>query len=263
MSESTKSRETVTVVIPTLNVADFIAACLDQLAFADEVIVVDMFSTDATKEICTRYPNVRFVERKDYIFGNVNHGFELANTDWVIRLDSDEVLDKELQQEILRVLANPEAGVNTYNFLGLHYMFGLPMWHGVGGLKPRRHMFRKGTAAYPVKGEHEDIEAQGEFRTLGGKYEHFTNHTTEEVIKKFNYYTSKDSERWPRNELYPPNTIKLLRNCTRSFILYYIKRKGYKDGALGLFSSLFRGPIYTLIEEAKRWERWRKETGQK
>jgi glycosyltransferase involved in cell wall biosynthesis len=259
----TAIRETVAVVIPTYNVETIIAHCLDALTWADEVIVVDMFSTDGTRALCERYPNVRFFERKDYIYGNVNFGMEQAKSDWAIRLDSDEVLNRELQESIQRVLRTPEPGISGYYFPSIQYMFGLPMSHGVArrGVTKRKCMFRKGTARYECKSEHEDITTTGAFGVLDGYYEHFTNHTTEEVVRKFNYYTEKDVERLQPEDLCPPQPGKLLYRAARMFILYYFQWKGYKDGYLGFFSSLFRGPVYLFIEEAKRWEAWERRRG--
>ena len=57
------NRETVAAVIPTKNVANVIRPTLDSLEFCDEVIIVDMYSTDDTRAVCEGYPNVRFFER--------------------------------------------------------------------------------------------------------------------------------------------------------------------------------------------------------
>jgi glycosyltransferase involved in cell wall biosynthesis len=253
-------RESVAIVIPTLNVAGIIRACLDRLTWADEVIVVDMFSTDETRSICESYPNVRFFERKDYIYGNVNFGMDQANTDWVIRLDSDELVNEDLKQSILRVLAKPDASVDGYYFPSIQYMFGYPMHHGVGSphLNVRKCMFRKGTARYECKAEHEDITTTGNLGTLSGFYEHHTNHNTDDIVRKFNYYTTKDVERLSVTELSPPKPWLMLYRAARMFMLYYFQWKGYKDGYLGFFTSLYRGPVYIFIEEAKRWEAWEK-----
>ena len=253
-------RETVAVIIPTLNVGKIIARCLDALTWADEVVVVDMFSTDDTRQTCESYPNVRFFERKDYIFANVNYGFEQARTDWVIRLDSDEVIGPDLAASIQNVLRSPDPALSGYRFRGTQYMFGYPMQHGVGlpSLNERKHMFRKGTAWYECKSEHEDITTTGELGVLPGTYDHFTNHTTEEVVRKFNYYTERDVERLDTGELRPPQPGRILYRAARMFVLYYFQWKGYKDGYLGFFSSLYRGAIYPILEEAKRWEAWEK-----
>src|SRR5437016_13512356 len=97
-------KQTVAAVIPTKNVADFIGGALESLRFCDEVIIVDMFSTDDTQKICESYPNVRFFQRQDYIYGNFNFGMEQARSQWIIRLDSDERLSPELQDEIIALL---------------------------------------------------------------------------------------------------------------------------------------------------------------
>jgi glycosyltransferase involved in cell wall biosynthesis len=106
-------RQTVAVIIPTKNVAAFFRPTLESIRFADEVIVVDMSSTDGTTSLCTEYANVKVIDKVDYIYANVNTGFDAATTDWVIRLDSDEVLTAALQDEILSFLENPPANVNT------------------------------------------------------------------------------------------------------------------------------------------------------
>jgi hypothetical protein len=78
-----------------------------------------------------------------------------------------------------------------------------------------------------------------------------------EVIQKFNYYTDRDVERLDPRALAPPSLGRLTYRAVRMFLLFYFQHRGYKDGHLGYFSSLFRGPLYLLIEEAKRWEAWR------
>jgi len=258
MSEA--KRQTVSVVIPTYNVAAIIRPTLEAIRWADEVVVVDMFSDDDTKAICSSFPNVRFIERKDYIYGNVNHGLEQATSDWVIRLDSDEVIGEALQKSILAFLANPDPKIKTLRFRGVHRIFGFPAHQGVFQERFcwRKHMFQRGTAHYVVKSEHEDIVSQEPILDLPGYYDHFTNMSTDEVVRKFNYYTTKDVERFTEEELAPMPVGRLLYRAVRMFILYYVQWKGYKEGHLGLYHSLFRGPVYLFIEEAKRWERWEK-----
>ena len=97
------------MVIPTRNVAHLIEACLASVAWADEILVIDMSSTDGTQEICRRFERCRVIDRHDYIFGNVNHGIDEAKSDWVLRLDSDERITSELAAEIQGILADPAA----------------------------------------------------------------------------------------------------------------------------------------------------------
>ena len=253
------ARQSISVVIPTYNVAAIIRRCLDAMAWADDIIIVDMFSDDGTAEVCKRYPNVRVYQRNDYIFANVNFGIDEAKTDWIVRLDSDEVLNPELQSSIQRVLRDPNPTINGYYFPSVQYIFGEPMQYGVGlpRLNQRKCMFRRGTARYECKAEHEDITATGPFGVLDGYYEHFSNHTVNEFISKMNYYTDKDTERLADAELEPAKPYRVWYRAIRQFILFYFQWQGYKDGYLGFYSSIVRGPLYVFTTEAKRWEAWK------
>lgn len=260
--DETSARQSVSVIIPTYNVADIIPRCLDALSWADEIIIVDMFSTDDTVEVCKKYTNARVYQRKDYIFANVNFGLDTATTDWVIRLDSDEVINPELQASIQNVLRNSDPAINGYYFPSVQYIFGEPMRHGAGlpSMNQRKCLFRRGTARYECKAEHEDITATGPFGVLDGYYEHFTNHTVSEFVRKMNYYTDKDIERLGESELEPVKALKVWYRAIRMFILFYFQWQGYKDGYLGFYSSIMRGPIYVFTTEAKRWEAWKNRT---
>ena len=104
-------RERISAVLCVLNEAHQIARCLDALAWCDEVIVVDRFSKDATREIAEGYPNVRFFQREDWTNPNMNFGIEQASGDWILRIDCDEIVSSKLAREIeTDVLAAPRSG---------------------------------------------------------------------------------------------------------------------------------------------------------
>ena len=94
----------LSAVIITYNEADFIGSCLGSIqGIADEIIVVDSFSSDSTEEICKLF-NVRFVEHvfEGYI-EQKNWGLTLASHKWILSLDADEALSEELRRSILEV----------------------------------------------------------------------------------------------------------------------------------------------------------------
>ena len=189
------SQRTVAAVIPTKDVASVIRPTLESLRFCDEVIIVDMFSSDGTRELCESYPNVRFFQRDDYIYGNFNFGLEQARSDWIIRLDSDEVISRELENSIVEVLkSSPEGQPSAYEALCHLYFFGRRLRHGFGD-QFRTTLFKKGSASYQVRSEHEHLQVTGPVGRLTGHYEHFTNPTVSTWIQKTNYYTDKDVER--------------------------------------------------------------------
>mgnify|MGYP000202982546 CR=1 FL=1 len=181
---------TISAVIPVKNVEKIIRGTIDSLWFCKEVILVDMYSTDKTKEIATSYPNVKFFEKNGYIFENFNFGMEQATSEWIIRMDSDERLSPELQEEILKTVAsNPTENVFTAPYYS--YFVGKSMLHG-GKFQTREVLFKKGSLAYPVRSEHEAIAPlpgvtikSGE---LKGAYLHFSCPSIKKYIDKIKIY---------------------------------------------------------------------------
>lgn len=95
--------EQLTGVIITLNEEQKILPTLEALVqVAEEIIVVDSFSTDKTAELCARFPKVRFYQRAFTDYGDQKQfAIDLASNDWIISVDADEVLSDELIQSIL------------------------------------------------------------------------------------------------------------------------------------------------------------------
>jgi glycosyltransferase involved in cell wall biosynthesis len=246
-------RATVAAVIPTKNVAEIIRPTLESLRFCDEVMIVDMFSTDDTRRVCESYPNVRFLQRQDYIYGNFNYGADQAASAWIIRLDSDEVLGPELQASIQEVLDDPNPQFSHYDAACHLYMFGMRLRQGYGAAL-RTVLFRKGSARYPVKTEHETLERQGKAGRLRGFYEHFTNPTIGTWIEKTIYYIDKELERTP---LRPPQSRwKVLLNIARYFRgAYFGKGRLREDGYLGFVVALW-GAFANALIEIKMWEKY-------
>lgn len=263
----TGRRATLTVVIPVLNVEAIIARCLDALTWADEVIVVDMFSTDRTEEICRQYPNVVFYQNRDYIYANVNYGIDRAKGDWIMRLDSDEVVSPELAKEIQEeVLAKPDTPYSGFWVPNRVYFFGKWIRYGVAydtrfgkdriGYGHRKILFRRGTARYACQREHEDLTTQGEYGVLRGHYEHYSHPTVSGWIAKMNYYTDRDVERLDvlASDFRVPRPHRTLLALVKVFFDLYVRRKGYRDGLHG-FIVCALNTLYLLVERCKIWEK--------
>ena len=245
-------RDNVGAVIPTKNVANIVRPTLDSLRFCDEVVVVDMFSTDDTREVCESYPNVRFLQREDYIYGKFNYGVDRLTTDWVIRLDSDEVISDRLRDSILAVLENNVAGFQAYEALCHLYFFGKRMHHGFGN-HWRTVLFRRGFARYAVRSEHEGLTLEGPQGRLEGHYSHFTNPTISSWIAKLNYYSDRDVERDPNPT--PASRSRVLYQTVRNFQRMYLRPYWLiRDGYFG-FVVAGISAFAIFLQHAKAWEK--------
>lgn len=252
-----KKRDTVACVIPVKNVEKIIKGAIDSVAFCDEIILVDMFSTDKTKEIALSYPNVKFIERESYIYDNFNHGMSQAESKWIIRLDSDERLSPKLQEEIIQVLESEEQE-DIYKAPYYSYFLGEAPLHG-NKFSKREILFKNGKLRYPVRTEHdgfvqtlpEEILRHGEFQ---GAYEHYSCPSIKKYIQKINYYSEKDVERIDPKETKVHSPLRILYIISRYFFRNYVSHKGYKDGYHG-FALALLDAMYLGINHLKVWER--------
>jgi glycosyltransferase involved in cell wall biosynthesis len=246
------ARATVSAVIPTKNVANLIRPTLESLSFCDEIVIVDMFSSDDTKRVCNLYPNVAFHERQDYIYGNFNYGLDLAKSDWILRLDSDEVISPELRESINDVLTGQLAPFDAYDAACHLFFFGRRLHHGFGKTR-RLTLFRKGHTRYSVKSEHEWLTSSSPVGNLSGHYDHFTNPSVSAWLTKINYYTERDVERAPSNPV--PSRLRVALRTARLFQRLYLA-PGWmaRDGDLGFYVSGIATFAF-FLEHAKLWER--------
>ena len=90
----------ISVLLPTFNCADIVRATLESVRWADEILVVDSFSSDATLEICRDY-GARIIQRA-YVNSATqkNWAAPQCQHEWVLQIDTDEVVSAELRQEI-------------------------------------------------------------------------------------------------------------------------------------------------------------------
>lgn len=106
----------ISVTITSFNLEDRIQKCLDSVVgVGDEIIVVDSYSTDRTKEICLKYP-IKFIEQE--FLGYVeqkNFAITHAENEWILHLDGDEALDDNLREQILKLKENFDQDAYSFN----------------------------------------------------------------------------------------------------------------------------------------------------
>lgn len=249
-------KRTVACVIPVKNVEKIIKGALDSVAFCDEIILVDMFSTDRTKEIATAYKNVKFFERQSYIYDNFNFGMDQAKSDFIIRLDSDERLSIELQDEIISILNSDEEPADVY--MAPYYSYFDGHFHRYGDkFSFRDTLFRKGTLRYPVISEHDGfqhLKPNLVIKKMKGAYEHFSCPSIKKYIEKINYYSEKDIERAKVENIKVYSPLRLIYIVARYFFRQYFTRKAYKDGYHG-FALAYLDSFYIGLNFLKGWEK--------
>ena len=179
----------ISVTILTKNSEARLAQCLDALKGFDEVIVLDNGSTDQTLAIARQYPNVCVHEHPFLGFGKMrNLSVSFCKNDWILWVDSDEVLDPILIQNIQNLSLNPK---HLYRFLRKQYYNGKYI-NGAGwGNDKVTRLFHKNSTQFNDKDVHEGLNAKGlQVIDIEGVIHHYSYETADQLLAKMNYYST-------------------------------------------------------------------------
>jgi glycosyltransferase involved in cell wall biosynthesis len=246
----------LSIVIITLDEAHDLPRCLDSVAWADEIVVVDSGSTDGTQALCHERPGVRLIEQTFLGFGpQKRFAVAQASHDWVLNLDADEAVTPELADEIRSFLAGDLAGVagatlsRRMVFLGRVFRHGRDSRHRVLRLFDRR---RGNFDEAPV---HERVEVNGATKPLGGILLHYSYRDLSDYFDKFNRYTSLTAARMHARGR-KVGAAELVLRPPWAFVHYYLFRGNWLNGLPGfvysLLSSLYKTVKYLKLYELRR-----------
>ena len=224
----------LSVLIITLNEAKQMQPLLADLEFADEVVIVDSFSTDNTEEIAAQFSNVRFVQNK---FENYTHqrnfAISKAKNNWILFLDADERLTPALKAEIIETIKtnNTFAAFLFYRT----FMFKNKQLRFSGWQTDRIfRLFHKKYAHYTTERlVHEKLDVDGKIGTFKNALIHFSyaDYNTYKG-KMLSYGKLKAQEKFAKNM--KPSIIKEVLHPVYSFLYSYTIRLGFLDGKKGI-----------------------------
>ncbi|ANF51092.1 hypothetical protein A0O34_11460 [Chryseobacterium glaciei] len=248
----------LSLAVITYNEEDNIVRLLDSLTdTVDEIIVVDSFSTDKTKEICTqKYPHVKFFEKKFIGYGEQkNHALTLCSREWILFLDADEVPSEDLKKSIKKIISSKNTEFCVYkvkfnNHLGIHLIkFG-----GWGNVC-RERLFKKDCAKYSDDKVHEFLITNKKIGLLDGKLDHYTYKSIHHHIMKINKYSDMMAEKMFEKGK-KINRFKIIISPIFEFIKIFIIKLGFLDGFPGFYIAKTMS-YYTFLKYIKLYEKIR------
>lgn len=222
----------LSVIIITKNESAHIGACIDSVAFADEIIVLDSGSTDDTIAIARSRGAQVHVSQDWPGFGpQKNRALDLATGEWVLSIDADERVPPELAISIQQTLKAPTA--QAYRIARLSNFCG--RWIRHSGWWPDHvvRLFQRGAGRFTEVAVHERIEVQGALATLSGHFLHYPYASLEVFIDKINHYSTEAArmafDRGRRTSVLGP-----FGHAFWTFVRHYVLRRGFLDGWQGL-----------------------------
>jgi len=244
----------ISAVVITYNEEKNIARCIDSLlTIADEIIVVDSWSTDATKSICERM-GVRFIQN-DFIgyIQQKNFAADFVSYDYILSVDADEYLSDELKHSILSVKNQVENSSSAYTMNRLSSYKGKWIWHTDWYPDQKLRLWHKDYGRWGGPSPHETVVLHKSKTTihLKGNILHMAYKSSEELLNKANQYSSLFAQ---SNKIKVGSShLKIWYKTIFTFFRNYILRRGFLSGLSGLQIS-FSNSVYTFFKYAKLLE---------
>lgn len=254
-----KVKNKISATLITYNEIINIDEVLENVQFADEVIVVDSFSTDGTVARIKGNSSVKLIQRpfKNYT-DQKSFAMEQASNDWVLFMDADERLTDELKNEVLNTV-NSEDSKDAYYFYRI-FMFQKKILRYSGWQSDKNfRLFRKSKVAFTKdRIVHETLVVNGETCILKNKLIHYSYKDYSDYKgKMIKYGQMKAQEELIKN--YDPNIYHFCFRPFYKFFNHYILRFGFLDGKKGIIICYLNAlGVYSRYQELKKLRRVQK-----
>jgi glycosyltransferase involved in cell wall biosynthesis len=241
----------VSVTIITRNEAADIGAALQSVAWADEIVVVDSGSTDATRDIARRHtPHVVEREWPGYI-AQKNYAASIASHDWILSLDADERVTPALAREIQDTVTRGPANA-AYRIPRVTWHLG--RWIRTTDWYPdyQTRLYDRTRAEWTGRYVHEAVTARGPVAYLRGELQHFAYRDIADHLETIDRYTTY-AARQMHEDGRRAGLLQLAGHPPLAFFRNYVAHRGMRDGAAGFIISALNA-YYVFLKFAKLWE---------
>jgi len=221
----------ISAVVLAKNNEATIEKTLEALSEFDDVVVYDNGSSDATMEIAKRFSNVNLVEGAFRGFGwSKNKAASYAKHEWILIVDSDEVVDDALREE----LESKELDKHTVYIINFRAFYkNIEVKHCGWNNQKIKRLYNKTITKYNDNDVHEDIITEGlKTELLRGNMLHYSYQSIEQFVNKANTYSTLFAKNNVGKKSSSPT--KAFFNGAYSFIKTYIFKQGFRDGYVGL-----------------------------
>jgi len=253
-----KKNATLSVVINTKNANQLVPhhrfeATLNSVAFADEIIIVDMQSSDDTIKIASKFSNNIFsFEDIGYVEPARNFAISKSNCDWILVVDADEEIPKSLARKIQNLI-NGDATADAYKLPRKNIVFGA--WYQFAGWWPdyQLRLFKKGSVKWSDK-IHSVPQVRGSIDALAANQEyaivHHNYQSVSQFIDRLNRYTTIEAKSRDFKNISPAQVIN---SFEAELLSRLFKHNGISGGMHGISLSFLQS-FYEVVVILKQWE---------
>lgn len=242
-----QSPPTLSVIIITKNEASHIADCLQSVAWADEIIVLDSGSSDDTVAICKTFTDKVYTTDWQGFGIQKQRALDKASNDWILSIDADEIVTSELKAEIMQAMQTSE--INGFEIPRLSNYCGRVIRHGGWYPDYVLRLFRREQGHFTDAVVHERIVVTGKIAKLNTPFLHDAFVDFEEVLHKVNNYSSLGAKLlYEKGKRTSP--AKAILKGLWTFMRTYILQAAFLDGSHGLLLAISNaeGAYYKQIK---------------
>lgn len=249
----------ISVYVIAFNEAEKVAIAIESVQWADEIVLVDSWSTDGTPEIAAKL-GARVVQVDFKGFGDLrNQAIAACTHEWIFSLDADERCTPEVAQEVRAIANNPQS-LDVYRVPRRNYFMG--RWIKHSGWYPnfrQPQLFRKGCMSYDLKPVHEGyvLHSGKPIGRLKHAIWQFPFRNMAEVMHKANRYSTLGAEKIKHKKI---SMGTALAHAIWAFVKHYVFKLGILDGWAGFVIALgsFEGTFYRYVKalEIQKGAEW-------
>ena len=248
----------ISVYIIAFNEVEKIRDSINSVLWADEIIVVDSYSTDGTSEVALEL-GAKVIHIPFNGYGELrNKAISHCTGDWILSLDSDERCTIEVRDEIINLINN--TNLDIYKIPRKNFFMG--RWINHSGWYPnfrQPQLFRKGKMSYTMESVHESYISRSnkEIGIINNVIWQFPFKNTEEIMHKANRYSSLGVIKLQEKGV-DGSIFKAFLHASWSFIKHYIFKLGFLDGGPGFVIAFgnFEGTFYRYVKLTEAQQNW-------
>ncbi|MCK5830182.1 MAG: glycosyltransferase family 2 protein [Methylococcales bacterium] len=232
----------LSVIIVTKNESEHIECCLLSVSWVDEIIIFDSGSTDNTVEICKKYTPLVYETDWPGFGPQKQRALEKTTGEWVLSIDADEQITKELRSEIQLAIKNQQDNTNGFEIPRLSSYCGKQIKHGGWWPDYVLRLFKKNEGKFSNSIVHERVIVNGSIRQLNNPILHESYTSLEEVLSKTNTYSSLGAKMLYEKGKNSSLLQAILRAIWTFFRTFFIKAS-FLDGEQGLMLAISNAEV--------------------
>jgi glycosyltransferase involved in cell wall biosynthesis len=242
----------ISVSIICFNEEKKIRRCLESIKWADEIVVLDSYSTDNTLEICREFTKKIHQHKFDGHIQQKNRAIDLCSNDWVFCIDSDEVVSEELRESILGIDIQ-KTEYKGYAVPRMVYYLGKWIKHGGWYPDHKIRFFNRKSGRWGGINPHDTVIVKGKTSRLKGDLLHYSYENVRAHLDQVNKFTDIMAIEYGKIGEKPSIINLTLRPFVKFFKMYFLKL-GFLDGKIGFIIAVIAS-FYVFMKFVKLFEK--------